>query len=65
MIYIRPVTQIGTILYNVIKNEYTLLTNEIIESLNEVSNNIDGASNTNALSNELKEASEKITDMWF
>ena len=54
--------QIGTILYNVIKNEYTLLTNEIIESLNEVSNNIDGASNTNALSNELKEASEKIND---
>ena len=65
MIYIRPVTQIGTILYNVIKNEYTLLTNEIIESLNEVSNNIDGASNTNALSNELQEASEKINDMWF
>ena len=48
-----------------IKNEYTLLTNEIIESLNEASNIIDGAFNTNALSNELQEASEKITDMWF
>ena len=62
MIYIRPVTQIGTILYN-IKNEYILLTNEIIESLNEVSNNIDGAFNTNDLSNEQQEAYEKITDM--
>ena len=58
------VTQIGTILYN-IKKEYTLLTNEIIESLNEASNNIDGAFNTNDLSNELQEVSEKITDMLF
>ena len=62
MIYIRPVTQIGRILYN-IKNEYTLLTNEIIESLNEASNNIDGAFNTNDLSNEQQEAYEKINDM--
>ena len=61
MIYIRPVTQIGTILYN-IKNEYTLLTNEIIESLNEASNNIDGTFNINDLSNELKESYKKITD---
>ena len=62
MIYIRPVTQIGTILYNVIKNEYTLLTNEIIESLNEASNNIDGTFNINDLSNELQESYKKITD---
>ena len=62
MIYIRPVTQIGRVLYN-IKNEYTLLTNEIIESLNEASNNIDGAFNINDLSNDQQEAYEKITDM--
>ena len=55
--------QIGTILYNVIKNEYALLTNEIIESLNEASNNIDGAFNINDLSNDQQEAYEKITDM--
>ena len=61
MIYIRPVTQIGRILYN-IKNEYTLLTNEIIESLNEASNNIDGTFNINDLSNELQESYKKITD---
>jgi hypothetical protein len=33
--------------------------------LNEASNIIDGAFNTNTLSNELQEASEKINDMWF
>ena len=54
--------QIGTILYNVIKNEYALLTNEIIESLNEASNNIDGTFNINDLSNELQESYKKITD---
>ena len=31
--------------------------------MNEASNNIDGAFNTNTLSNELQESSEKITDM--
>ena len=61
-LYYDPVTQIGTILYN-FKNECTLLINEIIESLIEASNNIDSAFNTNDLSNELQEASEKITDM--
>ena len=45
-----------------IKNEYTLLTNEIIESLNEASNNIDGTFNINDLSNELQESYKKITD---
>ena len=60
MLYIRSSnSNWNNILYN-IKNEYTLLTNEIIESLNEASNNIDGAFNTNDLLKSYKKLMRKL-----
>ena len=61
-LFYGPKTTSGTIL-NSVKNEYTLLTNEIIESLNQASGNIDGAFTTSSLSNDLQDASVQITDM--